>query len=194
MRIGWSTSLTLAATLIAGCQTTSYEGNENSPYYVVPTGSRLTLNQSVTIPPESASVYIQNGQTMGNTQVLHYYPFCKFELYHRGGEARTVAPDSIVITRVVSNEQQDPVVDAGLPQYADAMNDVMAPGYHSVLAWTTRMDLHSEKNPEIFRLTCARIGYGDIEDSFVTISEMRRTLDPLFTLTTTLQQDTKPPK
>src|SRR4051794_28489494 len=135
MRIGLSTSLAFAATLIAGCQTASFEGNENSPYYVVPAGSRLTLNQSVTIPPDSASVYIQNGQTMGNTQVLHYYPFCKFEVYHRGGEAQTVAPDSIVITRVITNEQQDPIVDAGLPQYADAGNDIMVPGYTSVRAW-----------------------------------------------------------
>src|SRR6266481_359101 len=172
------------AALLAGCQTTSYQGNENSPYYVVPTGSRLTLNQELTISPEATSVYIQNGQVMPNVQVLHYYPFCKFELYHRSDSARAVAPDTITITKSVPEEWEGPNADAGPIRYAAAgpMMDISPGGYVPIRTYSTRMDLRAEKNPDIFRLTCSRWGYPNM-DTYPTIFEIRRTLGPIFSLT-----------
>jgi hypothetical protein len=173
------------AALLAGCQTASYQGNENSPYYVVPAGSRLTLNQELTIPPEATSVYIQNGQVMPNVQVLHYYPFCKFELYHRSDSARAVAPDTVTITKTVPQESDSPDADAGPIHYAAGMSasmtDISPGGYVPIRTFSTRMDLRAEKNPDIFRLTCSRWGYPNM-DTYVTIAEMRRTLGPIFTL------------
>jgi hypothetical protein len=175
----------LLATLLTACQTTSYQGNENSPYYVVPAGSRLSLNQELTIPPEGTSVYIQNGQVMPNVQVLHYYPFCKFELYSRSDSARTVARDTITIKKAVPEETEGPNADAGPVHYAagmsGSMTDISPGGYVPIRTFSTRMDLRSEKNPDIFRLTCSRWGYPNM-DTYVTIAEMRRTLGSIFSL------------
>jgi hypothetical protein len=184
MRVVTYIALGIAATLTA-CATTSYQGDENSPYYVVPNGSRFTLNQSLTISPETASTYIQYGKTMGETEVMHYYPYCKFELYHRSESARTVAPDTMTVTKVESTESQDKVVRNGRVRFASASAFPDIPnvgGFDPIWLFTTRMYLRADKDPDIYRLTCARQGYYN-RDTFVTISEMRRTLDPLLTLT-----------
>lgn len=183
MRLGWFIAWACLAAL-TGCETSSYQGDENSPYYVVPNGTRIALNQSLTIPPETASTYIQYGKTMGDVEVRHYYPFCKFELYHRSEAERTVAPDSMVVTKVESTESQDKSVSTGRIRLASATPDMPnLGGVDPIWLFTTRIYLRADKDPDIYRLTCARLGYYG-RDTFVTIAELRRTLAPLFTLTT----------
>jgi hypothetical protein len=65
------------AVALSGCQT-AYVGDEQSPFYPPPAGSRLTLHKELKIPAEELSVYIQNGRVLRNVEVQHYYPFCKF--------------------------------------------------------------------------------------------------------------------
>jgi hypothetical protein len=63
-----------------------------------------------------------------------------------------------------------------LAQVGDFKDD--GPTFQS---FSTRMDLRSEKQPNIFRLSCARWddpGRGD----HLSIAEIRRTLDGVFTL------------
>lgn len=177
----------VAAALVAGCQSTAYQGNENSPFYVVPPGSRLSLTQPVVIPPDRASIYIQNGQVMPNTEVQHYAPFCKLELYSLSPNARTVQPSELQITKTVQEEthgaytSNEPLRYAQLGRFSVAQigGDGGAPPLQS---FSTRMQLRSEKQPDVFRMTCAQWGYPG-QDRHVTISEIRRTLDPLLTLT-----------
>jgi hypothetical protein len=177
--------LCLAALAIAlcGCQTTSDFGNENSPYYVVPAGSRLILERELTIPPEQLAVYVQDGRVLRSGEVRHDRPFCKFELHRLAPNARTVSPDDIVVVRASQQIHSNPVA-RGEPvlvadnAFGDMVESLVAPPIHS---FATRMDLRSEKQPDIFRLTCAQWG----ERRFgrhVTISEMRRTLAGVFTL------------
>lgn len=173
-----------AAALLAGCQT-SYVGDENSPYYAPPPGSRLVLNQELRVPAGKLAVYIQNGRVMQDVEVQHYYPFCKFELAENSSTARPVQPDQMIITRSAQTRVKGatalaaPVVVAGGPgMRLSSLFDDDRPTYQS---FSTRMDLRSEKQPEIFRLSCAVWDTPSI-GNYVTIAQMRRTLGDVFTL------------
>lgn len=168
--------------LMAGCQTLSYEGNENSPYYVVPAGSRVTLHRELRIAGDEVSVFVQDGRVMPYSGIRKYYPHCKFELYTRRPEARTVAPDDFRVTRTVQEEAHS--AGSGLLQLARVSFGLFTDfdtGGPSLIAFVTRMHLRSEKQPDAFRLSCAQWGYPP-DDGHVTIAEMRRALGELITL------------
>lgn len=177
--------LYLAALAIAlcGCQTPSYVGDENSPYYLVPPGSRLILQKALTIPADQLATYIQNGQVLPNNQVQRIYPFCKFELSRLANTARSVQPDEMVVTKTIRSI--DPWASALAAPVLVAQNVLgfMVDPYTrpSIQAFSTRMDLRSSKQPDIFRLTCAQWGYPGA-DRHLSISEIRRTLGDVFTL------------
>lgn len=175
-----------AAALLAACQTAYYQGNQASPFFAVPPGSRLTLNQELTIPAHAVSIHIQNGRILRGAEVQQYYPFCKFELYTMSETARTVLPHEITVTRTV-REETTHGASAGFGPLGFAqlgfglganLGEQSGPSLH---AFSTRMDLRSEKQPDIFRLTCTQWDFPG-PGRHVAFSEIRRTLDPLFAL------------
>jgi len=170
---------------LAACQTAAYQG-EASPFMTVPPGSRLILNQELTIPANQVSVHVQNGRVLPGSEVNQYYPSCKLELYSMSETARTVVLQEMTVTRTVQDETtHGALTPRDLVRVAQlgfglraTLGDQSGPSLH---AFSTRMSLRSEKQPDIFRLTCAQWefpGYG----RHVAISEIRRTLEPLFTL------------
>ncbi len=172
--------------LLAGCQTaSSYQTDENSAYYIVPAGTHVMLSKELPIQPYQLGAYIQNGKVLPNTEVQHYYPFCKFELYKLSDSARSVPPDDMTVTKTSQLQWDGAVAQTGRLHYAALSSPIvrtqMEGGYPPIQAFLTQMDLHSEKNPDVYRLTCAKFGYPNM-DRHVTIAEIRRTLDPLFTL------------
>jgi len=172
--------------LLSGCQTVSYEGNENSPYYVVPAGSRLTLNRELTIPARELGVFLQDGRVPPSTEVKHYYPYCRFELYSLSDQARTVMPDELTIVKSVQHMMDGTTGAVGPVLYAQLSFGLRAnmSGDHggpSIHVFATRMDLRSAKQPDIFRLVCAQWGY-PATDRHLTIAEIRRALGELSTL------------
>ena len=173
------------AAVLSSCQT--YDGDESSPYYVVPAGSRLTLQQELTIPADELSVFIQNGRTARRGEVQQYYPFCRLYLYQKSASERTVRPGEITITRAMQQRRlTGPFSDAGgllLARLTLAQDDTGDDNGGELQSFMTLMELRSEKQPELFRLTCAQWAYqGDIGDRHLTITEIRRTLNPLFML------------
>jgi hypothetical protein len=172
-----------AIVLLAACQTISYEGNEASPYYPIPAGSQLTLNQELTIPADQVAVFLQDGRAVASAQVSHYGPFCKFELYTLRDTARKVPPDEFTITKTAQERTLSggggPLLYGKLSVSLVASGDVMDSG-PSIQIYATRMDLRSAKQPDVFRLTCSQWGYP--ENQHVTIAEVRRALGDLFTL------------
>lgn len=166
--------------LLCGCQT-SYQGNEDSPYYKVPVGSTLILNNDITIPPYKAGVYIQGGQILPLSQVNKYYPHCKFEVLKIREAPQTVKADTFVIKKVV--QEITDTVDTGQLRLAGIsiginISDDDGP---SVQTYATRLNLRSERQPEVFRLSCGQWAYPS-QGQQVTINEMRKALGNLFTL------------
>jgi hypothetical protein len=174
------------ATALSGCQTASYRGDINSPYYVVPAGARLVLGEELKLGPDQVSVYVQNGQVLRMSQVQVYSPFCKFELNHQSEAPRTVAPDQIDVTRAFQY-RHDGGFSANSPprrQYLAAnlqVGQMGGEGGAPLHSYITQMDLRSEKQPEIFRMTCLRWSYPGMPEH-ISIAEIKKTLNPLFTL------------
>lgn len=183
----YRTACVAIAAVLSGCA--SYTGDENSPYYVVPAGSRLVLQHEIKIPANQLAVFIQNGRVIPNNEVQHYYPYCKFELNSQGGAtARTVQPDEMVVTKT---SQQQIKGEAALAAPRPIMVAARGRGLRastmdndgkSTQIYSTRMNLRSEKQPDIFRLSCAVWDESGI-GRYVSIADIRRTLAGVFTLT-----------
>jgi hypothetical protein len=167
------------AAAVSGCYTAAhYAGDENSPYYVAPAGSHVVLNQALTVPPEEAGVFLQNGEAKPRGQVSFYDPYCRLELKTVRGAARTVAPDDMIVRKSV---QQTLRTFAGAPgqQYA-AASDRDDPNL-TIQTYANQMLLDSQKQPEVDRLTCAMVAWRG-EGRYPTIAEIRRTLGNIASL------------
>ena len=177
-----------AVLLTVGCQTASYQGDENSPYYVVPPGTELVLNRELRFDPGQVSTHIQNGRVLSMRDVQVYDPFCKLELATRSEAPRTIAPADMTVTRSLQYRQEGTFSRLERVQVAQLSNRVVAQagggepeGGPPVYSFITRMDLRSQNQPEIFRLTCLRWAYPGMPEH-ITIADIRRTLDPLIAL------------
>lgn len=182
--------IVLAAVLVA-CQTAVYRGNIDSPYYTIPPGSSLTLTQDLKFGPDQLSVYVQNGNVLSLSQLQVYSPFCKFELNHPSASARTIVAGQISVTKAFQYRIDSTFSSLAPPRRTQLvaatsiaqMGGGEPAGGPPLYSYVTRMDLRSDAQPEIFRMSCARWGYPGMEEH-VTIAEMQRTLSPLFTLRT----------
>jgi hypothetical protein len=135
------------------------ETDENSPYFVIPAGSRLVLHQAVTVPAFTAGVYLQGGAWMPWTQISRYHPHCKLELQQPADSAQSVTPDEFVITR--AGEQAE--TQEGLEIRARVL------------------ELHSGRQPHVRRLSCA-IWQTAAGGQPISGRELRQALGNVFTL------------
>lgn len=170
--------------VISACQTTAYQGDETSPFYLVPVGSRLVLNRALTVPANDAGVYIQNGEVARSFWgVKSHYPYCALDMRKRLVAAQTVQPDEFTITRV--SQETVYSVRADFTRLARLsfvhVADTEQGDGASYQIYATVMTLHSERQPDVMRLTCAQWQYPPLQQH-VTIAEMRKTLGDLFTL------------
>lgn len=174
----------LLAALLVACQTSAYEGNENSPFYPVPAGSTLTLTRHLTIPAEQVAVFLQGGEVVASGGINQYYPHCKFELQRRLDKAQTVQPDSFEITKVVQEIGHSVALD-GLQLAGVSVGIGINIGSRgdgaSLQTWSTRMTLRSARQPGVFRLSCGQTALPH-EGQHVSINEMRKALGGVFTL------------
>lgn len=174
----------LLVALLVACQTSAYEGNENSPFYPVPAGSTLTLTRTLTVPANQVAVFLQGGEVVASGGINQYYPHCKFELQHRRDTAQTVQADSFKIAKVVQEIGHSVALDGlqlagvsvGIGIHVGAKGDGA-----SLQTWSTRMTLRSVRQPEVFRLSCGQAALPH-EGQHVSINEMRKALGSVFTL------------
>lgn len=184
-------ALVLFAALLSACQAARYAGDETSPYYVPPVGSRLVLNREVTIAANEVGVYLQNGKIVAFREINTYTPHCKLEVRRRLDAPQVVTPGAFEIRRVVRDES--PFVSA-----ARVLGGRPAPGVGvrisagggqgdggpTALAFATRLYLRSRAQPDVFRLSCGQWGYPAPAQApqFPSIAEMRQVLGDVMTL------------
>lgn len=178
-----TTAMLGAALFVTGCQTVSYQGNENSPFYVVPAGSRLVLERELTIPGDRAAVYIQGGQVSSYWSVNPYYPYCKFEVRFPKDTPQKIQPDDFAVTRAY---QETPPMVRAEPQRFDGRARLVRvsaqdSGGVSATVFATTMWLRSDRQPDVSRMTCAQWGYPPL-DGHLSIAQIRKTLAVVFTL------------
>ena len=168
------TILLLLSLALAGCQYVPPR-DINSPFFSPPVGSQLRLTQPLTIPANDAGVFIQNGKPQySGWQLDKYYPNCDFELRTRASYERVVEPDSFTVTRTVretENVSLMPAIVAARIKHNGAPHE----NYMTVLY------LHSDKQPDVFRMTCQH-WEDPSQGDHLTVKQMRQTLGELFIL------------
>lgn len=171
--------------LLVGCQTPSYEGNEKSPFYLVPVGSILKLTRELIIPANQVAVYLQGGEVIPSGRINQYYPHCKFELLRRLDTPQTVQPDNFEITKAVQEIGHTVALDdlrLARVSVGIGVHIGMKGGDGSSLqAYSTRLVLRSARQPNVFRLSCGQEALPH-EGEHVSISEMRKALGGVITL------------
>ena len=92
--------LTVCALALSGCQSGA-RNDVNSPYYRIPSGSKLILNQELNIPEGQAHIRFSQGRPVGGNS--GYTVSCRFDVRNLG--PRVVHPDSFLITRVENPQE-----------------------------------------------------------------------------------------
>ena len=155
---------------IAACQTQGISGDTAS---LTPAIVAVTLHHEFPIRPDRTNEYIQNGEITLFDHISEYDPFCKLELRKLADVARVIQPDTFSVTRIFKETE-----------FAGFRKIMLAgDGSSGLIMSTTYLYLQSEKQPEIFRLSCMQLDMS-FYAKHVTVNKMRDTLDPMFTLST----------
>lgn len=169
------------ATLLAGCQTPQVR-DADSPYFVPPVGTRFVLEEPIAVRGGQAALYIQAGKVLRYPDLDRYDPHCKFELRTVAEERRKVEPDTFVVRKVerfsrsVERRLDEPVRVAAR---GGLLLGAESEGGPFVEVMTTRLHLHSERQPEVLRMECSH--WDDFNfPEHLTLSQMRSTLKGLF--------------
>ena len=161
--------------LLGACQATG-PLDENSPFDVLPSGSRLVLKQPLTIPAHTAGGLLQGGRGVSCQGVNQYHPHCRLEVHDVRETAQTVATDEFVVRRVRQESQS--VARPGLMK-----TEFRKPGGISFYVFRTILDLRSERQPQVRWLTCQQWADPAL-GQHVTIREMRAALGEIITIHT----------
>ncbi|MFQ5757274.1 MAG: hypothetical protein ACE5H7_14440 [Acidiferrobacterales bacterium] len=175
------TTLAFTVVLLSGCQSfyeKNVQGNLGSPYYRVPVDSRITLKQQLTIPAHRDRIYLVDGQVLRWQDVNIYRPYCMLQVATVKAVAQTVKPTEFVVQRVF----QDTIYQLALQgrvQVAQIDKDGGVMEYRVVV---TVMELFSENEPEVIRLTCGRWELPP-DMPHVTINDIHKQLGSILDLT-----------
>jgi len=167
--------LLACAGLLAACQSTMY--NEASPYFDIPLNSKLTLKQTLEIPPHQVGVYMQDGKVLRSALIDKYYANCRLEVSDLRSTAQKVAPDTFSVYRIRYDEDYS----ARNMRFAAADGYVFADGGASPQSYATLIYLRSAKQPNVVRMACQH--WEDPEDAqHLSIRQMRKAMGDIFTL------------
>lgn len=150
-------------------------GDETSPFFKVPVGSTLTLNQPLTIQPHHASVRMQYGRIMPYSQIDKFYANCDFEVRTIAKQPTIINPDTFLITKVVNEED---VAAGDWTVYAFFGSGDAGPSH---VDYMTVMYLESVKQPDVLRITCTH-WEDPVEAEFLSIQQMRKAMGKILTL------------
>jgi hypothetical protein len=172
------TLLIFITVLLAACQGTldrAYPDKEESPFVAIPVNSKLILHEPAEVPAHLGRVFIQNGEFRPQRLVDAYYANCAFEVRTLRETNQTILPDTFVITRVRRFGNWTSTFKT-MPAGFYLLGDGPSPEN-----WSTLLDLKSEKQPDVFRMTCQH--WEDPTDArHLTIRQIRQALGKIVTL------------
>lgn len=160
--------------LLSACQTTG-PLDEKSPYYILPSGSRLLLKQELTIPAHSAGVLLQGGRVVSGKEVNQYHPHCRLEVNDVRETTQFVAADEFLVRRA---HQEDQMVATPALMKAGLRKAGATPSFH---IFRTILKLESPRQPQVRWLTCQQWSEPGI-GRHVTIREIRQALGEIISL------------
>lgn len=168
-------AMVLVSLLLAGCgQSGLVRKDTASPLYLPPVGTRIELQNPLTVAPGRTRVFLQRGKTRQG--VDQYLPNCNFEIRKLSEQPQVISPETFLVVKVqrVTEEVVQltrPVVVAGIGlagMDADSGQPMIVRGVH---LW-----IGSDTQPDVMRMTCR----GAFDDAWraqlPSIDEMREAL------------------
>jgi hypothetical protein len=165
-------SLFLGLLLLTACSTLG--GFDTYYRDRIPAGARITLHQNLTIPSGQAGVFVP-GTSIGDR--YRYEAACRLEVRSIDSAPRTVAADQFIVVRFNQEWERFSQRQTGL-RYA-SLRDYDGP---ALLRFTTNLYLHSDRQPEVFRLVCSHLQDSAQQPRYLTVEEIRTVLAPIMTL------------
>lgn len=160
--------------LLAGCQSSPVK-NIHSPFFAPPAGSILQLHTAIEIPRNELSVIIQYGKIQPSTWELdRYYPNCDFEIRDKHNAVTQIKPDRFEIIKSIQDTEHVLLAPARVA-------DIGFSGGPPHEEYQTIMYLHSEKQPNVFRMTC-RHWEDPTDGEHLSVARIREALGKLFSL------------
>jgi hypothetical protein len=147
------------------------------------TGYRLILHQALTVPAEKTRVFLQGGKVLSGYGFDSYAVSCNLEVRKLEDHPRRIEPDTFVVYRIqqffeevaMGNWKATRVAGLGLAGAAvDAGPSDIFRGYHF---W-----LHSDRQPDVMRLTCRGVFAAPWEAYPPTYQEIVETLGKVASL------------
>jgi len=166
--------LPLLCLLLTACQTAG-PLDEDSPFHILPTGSRIFLKQDLTIPAHSAGVLIQGGRVVHGKELNQYHPHCRLEVHNVRETEQTVTADEFLVRRAQQVTQT--VALPGLTKTGRRSSGSTS----SLFVFQTILELRSDRQPQVRWLTCTQWGDSSL-GRHVTTREIRQTLGKIVTI------------
>jgi hypothetical protein len=146
-------SILLMLLPLSACQTSAIL-DEDSPLRPPPPGSRLILNQSISIPAHSAHVVLQGGRVVSGKDINRYHPNCRLEVQKVRDTSQVLQPDEFVVLRSRQESRT-----AGLEQRLHVAGPFHGgAGGPSFVMYQTIFELQSVKQPQVRWMTCEQWG------------------------------------
>jgi hypothetical protein len=146
--------------------------------YSLPEGSTLSVNQDLTVNPNSVSAWIQFGKVINRKEVDLDSPNCRFELYTIKPVAQSILKDAnVAIIRFVNSNEY---VSKGNVMYASLAAEADDDGGPMAQIFRTEVYLKSSAQPDLFRLTC-EVWEDLFNGVYLTVDQIQQTLGDIAT-------------
>jgi hypothetical protein len=170
-------TLTVVLTACQSAYLADGRPNENSTLLEVPVGSRVVLKQELIVPAYQQDVFLQKGKAYDFSTVNKWLPYCAFSLYAQAKKPKVMAPDTFVVRKV---SRQLLFQLAGRPVQVAGITDG-SDGFQSWRVNAAVMELGSERQPDVVKLTCAAWGLPP-DATYVTLAAIRGALGGVVSL------------
>jgi hypothetical protein len=179
--MSWRVTSLAASLLLAACQSAYLPDgrpNENSTHHEVPVGSKVVINQALTIPPYQHAIFIQNGNVSDFSGINQFDTYCAFSIHGKHDAQKHIQAGEYSVDYVYK-ELIFQVASAASIINTSSKNDDNGFDWE---AMATIMILSSQNNSRPLRLLCAEWGLPQ-DTSNLTISGIRRSFGKVISLT-----------
>jgi len=138
--------------LLLGCARTMIKYDDQD-VRLPAVSDEIQLDQDLEIRPDSTRVFFQRGEVVAKKDLDHYHPSCDLELRTLSPEVQHVKKDSFTVTRVIYSQESVVVWDGVRVAGFGWGGGLWWEGGRSIYRFI-RMELHSDVQPDVLRLTC----------------------------------------
>jgi hypothetical protein len=179
-----------AGSFLAGCAPIS-ASDVSSSYYRLPATTTVIVRQTITIPPGTAHVTLQDGRIVTIDHLRRYEPFCEFEVNDVVESEQQVRPGRFAAARIIRQQllgaKRQPVLLATNTATETANDATTGMMLLAALDDTLRLNevrlrLHSAEQANVRELRCAG-GWAFLSTvAYPTLAEMNRVLGALISI------------